>query len=60
MVYIDKHPQELNSKLGIINRLYHHQCLQTCYTINVSARKLQSLKTATRLFLDELYMNSIR
>jgi hypothetical protein len=60
MVYIDKHPHELAAKLGIINRLYHHQCLRTFHTINVEKRQLQALRTTARLYLDELYLNSIR
>ena len=57
MVYIDKHPQELTSKLAVINQLYHYKCLKTCHTINVDKRRLQQLQTNARLYLDELYLN---
>lgn len=60
MVFIDKHPKEITSKLSIINQLYHSKCLKTSYSINVDNKRLQSLQTTARLYLDELYMNSVR
>lgn len=60
MVFIDKHPNEITSKLAIINRLYHTKSLKTRYTINIDQRRLENLQRTTRLYLDELYMNSVR
>lgn len=59
-VYIDKHPKELTSKLGVINQLYHFKCLRAAHTINVDKKRLQHLQNSARLYLDELYMNFIK
>ena len=52
MVYLDKHPSRLSTKLQIINKEYHSQCLKTFYTIKVGSKDLQSYKTTARLYLD--------
>ena len=52
MVYIEKHPNEMITRLAVINQRYHHQCLKTCYTIALDKRKLEQLHAAARLYLD--------
>ena len=52
MVYIDKHPQDIITILGIINQQYHAKCLQTYYTIDVDYKKLLNIKTSARMYLN--------
>ncbi len=52
VVYIDKHPKEITSRLSIINHLYHSKCLRTYYSINIEKKHLQLLQATARLYLD--------
>ena len=36
------------------------ECLTNTYTINVTQERLRVMRTATRLYLDELYLTSLR
>ena len=57
---MDKHSHSIRSNLEIINRKYHSDCLKNTYTINADKQRLKVMHTATRLYLDELYLVSLR
>lgn len=60
MVFIDKHPSSVTGMLSTINKIYHSKSLKSYYTIHVDKRRQQSLQSTARLYLDELYMNSVK
>ena len=61
LVYIDKHDEDLmKSKLDLIHRTYNEECLKNSYRINISSKRLNILETASRIYLDQLYMKSIQ
>lgn len=60
MVYIDKHGVRAQGKMEGIHRKYYPLALQQYYSIGSSPHKLQVRQAAARLYLDELYLNSLR
>jgi hypothetical protein len=61
MIYIQKHTFKLAKiKLDLINSKYHPLCLKNFYSIKIKKERYEVLQTSTRLYLDELYMNSVK